>query len=227
MCNQRERLIGYVYDESDAGERAAVQQHLESCAECRTEVAALRSVRTDLQTWEVPDHASVWQPFAPKAAPAWWSQVPRWAMAAAAGVVLMAGAGGGAVSYALLRAEPATASNAQQTTDVVTRAALDDFERRLDTRIKAEVAQLNARVQLVSSRGTSPASMTADLSASLHESFGRQIAELRAGNDKQVEAINAIYNNLGQLKKGFDLRHDALKITVSNLTALVDQGQGR
>src|SRR5262245_25303266 len=95
MCDQRERLIGYVYDECDPAERAAVQQHLDSCGECRTEIAALRSVRVDLQSWEVPDHESVWKPFTPAPAPAWWSQVPRWAMAAAAGLVIISGAAGG------------------------------------------------------------------------------------------------------------------------------------
>ena len=227
MCNQRERLIDYVYDECDAGERAAVQEHLESCAECRTEIAALRSVRTELQTWEVPEHQSVWQPFAPKAAPAWWSQVPRWAMAAAAGAVLMAGAGGGAASYALLRAESVTASNARQMTDVVTKAALDDFERRLDVRIKAEVNQLNARVQLASSRDVAPAAMSAEMAASLHAAFDKQLTELRAMNDSQREAINSIYSRVGQMQTAFDIRHEMLKRTVTNLVSVVDQGQGR
>ena len=84
MCNERERLIGYLYDECDSSERAAVQQHLETCAECRDEIASLRSVREDVAVWEVPEHGSVWQPFAPAQPPRWWHHMPQWALAAAA-----------------------------------------------------------------------------------------------------------------------------------------------
>jgi len=87
MCNQRDRLIGYVYDECNASERDEVQRHLETCGECRAEIAGLRSVREDLLAWDVPDHESVWRPFAPAPAPRWWVQVPGWAMAAAASIV--------------------------------------------------------------------------------------------------------------------------------------------
>ena len=48
MCNEREKLIGYLYDEGDSSERDAVRQHLETCAECRSEIGSLRSVREDL-----------------------------------------------------------------------------------------------------------------------------------------------------------------------------------
>ena len=48
MCDDRERLIGYVYDECDAGERRTIEAHLESCEACREEIAGLRGVRTDL-----------------------------------------------------------------------------------------------------------------------------------------------------------------------------------
>ena len=54
MCDERERLIGYVYDECEAAERRAVESHLEECVDCRQEIAALRSVRQDLLAWAVP-----------------------------------------------------------------------------------------------------------------------------------------------------------------------------
>src|SRR6188508_2428812 len=164
MCNQREKLIGYVYDECEPAERAAVQEHLETCADCRTEIAALRSVRSDLQSWQVPDadYVSVWRPFAPAPAPSWWQQVPRWAMAAAAGVVMMSGAAGGAAAYMVLNQQPVQAATAVQPVSAVTVNDVNALEQRLRTLVKVEVDRLNSQVQLVSSR---PVPMSAELEA--------------------------------------------------------------
>lgn len=223
MCNQRERLIGYVYDECEPAERAAVQEHLDSCAECRTEIAALRSVRGDLQAWDVPDHESVWRPFAPPAAPAWWSRVPRWAMAAAASVVMVSGAAGGAIAHAMMPHAPvAVASGGTQTGPLLTAADLAELERRIAVRFDSEIGALNGRVQLASTRP-----MPADVAAALHTEFDRQLTELRTMNDAQRETINQIYANLNQFRMTFDTRHELLKRTVGNLAAAVDQSQGR
>src|SRR5262245_28004238 len=102
MCDQRERLLGYVYDEGDATERAEVQKHLDQCPDCRAEVAGLRSVRTDLLAWEVPAHSPVWRPFVAAPAVPFWRQMPAWAMAAAAAVVLLLGATGSVIAQAVM-----------------------------------------------------------------------------------------------------------------------------
>src|SRR3989337_264551 len=97
MCNQRERLIGFIYGEDSVADRGEVQQHLDTCAECRAEIAALRSVREDLLAWDVPPAESVWKPFvAPAPIAPWWRQMPAWALATAAGVMLLSGFAGGA-----------------------------------------------------------------------------------------------------------------------------------
>ena len=224
MCNQREKLIGYVYDECESAERAAVQEHLESCAECRTEIAALRSVRSDLQSWQVPDaeYVSVWRPFTPAPAPSWWQQVPRWAMAAAAGIVMMAGAAGGAVSYMVLNQQPLHAAQtaAVQPVSAVTVNDVYALEQRLRTLVKVEVDRLSSQVQLVSSR---PIPMTPEVERTLHATFDRQLSDLRAASDRQFEVINAMYNNLGQIQKGFDLRHGQLKTQMNNLASVIQQ----
>ena len=62
MCDDRERLIGYVYDECEADERQRNEQHLAGCLSCRQEIAGLRAVREDLLAWDVPSHASIWRP---------------------------------------------------------------------------------------------------------------------------------------------------------------------
>jgi hypothetical protein len=98
MCNERERLIDYLYEEGDLRDRAEVQAHLVDCATCRDEIAALRAVRQDVMAWAVPTPQPIWRPLPAPRPPMTWRDVPAWALAAAAAVVLMAGASGAAVS---------------------------------------------------------------------------------------------------------------------------------
>jgi hypothetical protein len=159
MCDDRERLIGYVYDESDAAERRRIEEHLAGCADCRWEIASLRAVRQDLLAWDVPSHASVWRPVAPVRTIS-WRDVPTWAMAAAAALVLMAGAAGGAAAQVLLSrpaAEVAETSTTApmggqlaRTNGAPTVADVESLERRLAV-IRAELrAEMEDRVRRVS-----------------------------------------------------------------------------
>lgn len=100
MCDDRERLIGYIYDECDDAERQQIEEHLAGCLDCRQEIAGLRTVREDLLAWDVPRHATIWRPVTPERVT--WRTVPGWVMAAAAGLMLMSGAAGGAVAQMLL-----------------------------------------------------------------------------------------------------------------------------
>src|SRR6185436_15440802 len=95
MCEQRENLIPYPYDEADANERRAVEQHLESCETCREELRAFRDVRQDLLAWDVPAHESVWKPFVTARPQPVWRAMPAWGLAAAAAVVFAIGGAGG------------------------------------------------------------------------------------------------------------------------------------
>ena len=45
MCDERERLIGYVYDDCDLEEKRLIEGHLAGCEICRDEISGLRSVR--------------------------------------------------------------------------------------------------------------------------------------------------------------------------------------
>jgi hypothetical protein len=137
MCDERERLIGYVYEECDPDERRTIEAHLESCHVCRNEIGGLRGVRHQLLAWEVPEQAPVWRPVPPAAAASVWNAVPAWAMTLAAGVLLMVGAAGGAVTYALMprSAAPVTASAPMRAEPVESPspdpARLAQLERRL------------------------------------------------------------------------------------------------
>lgn len=96
MCENKELLVGYLYDDVTNEERQAFETHLASCAECLDEVAALRSTRSHLANWS-PPHAElgfriVRQTAEPpaKVVPFRSRWVPAFGLAAAAVLVLAA-----------------------------------------------------------------------------------------------------------------------------------------
>jgi hypothetical protein len=163
MCEERERLIGFVFDDCDPTERRAIEDHLSSCPACRREIRGLRSARQDLLAWDVPAHEPVWRPMAPARAESLWRALPAWAMTAAAGATLMIGAAGGAATYALLPqpaqpvarvAEPGPAAIGSP--DL---AALAAIEARVLELMRAE---LDDRVSMVSAGIAAPAAGRSD-----------------------------------------------------------------
>lgn len=99
-CDDKPTLIAYLYGEVDAALRERVDAHLATCQRCAAEVIALGDVRAELGLWVPPDAAlgfSITRKSEPHSAtvlrPArWWSTVPAWAQAAAAVLVIAAGA---------------------------------------------------------------------------------------------------------------------------------------
>jgi len=88
-----EAVIGYVYDDGDAVERASFEAHLAGCARCRDEVGGLTGVRRQLAAWE-PEVLAAGRPAALGARPqAWWREIPAWAQVAAALLFLGVSAG--------------------------------------------------------------------------------------------------------------------------------------
>lgn len=55
MCNNKELLVGYVYNELGADERRTFDAHLQACADCRDELAGLHATRGHLATWAPPE----------------------------------------------------------------------------------------------------------------------------------------------------------------------------
>ena len=102
MCENRERLIGYVYDECDPAERREIEAHLESCHTCRRRDSRTRSVRQDLLAWDVPASDPIWRPMAPARQESSWRAGTDVGLAAAACATFMVGAAGGAATYALM-----------------------------------------------------------------------------------------------------------------------------
>lgn len=99
MCTEdnKQTLVGYLYGELAAGEKREFESHIERCAPCRDEVAALRATRDDLLAWAPPecrDLPSSWTAapivVAPAARLRAWA--PAFGLAAAAALVLAASA---------------------------------------------------------------------------------------------------------------------------------------
>lgn len=103
-CSDKDTLVAYVYGECEASERLQVDAHLAGCQSCAAEVAGLGGVRQALAEWTPPAVAGSFRIVREEeqtAAPAtvlrparWWQRpAPAWARAAAAVLLLSAGAG--------------------------------------------------------------------------------------------------------------------------------------
>jgi anti-sigma factor RsiW len=209
MCTERDRLIDYVYNECDAAERDRMQRHLDTCHECRAEVTSLRSVREDLLAWDVPAHESVWRPFAPAPVTVWWRQVPAWAMAAAAGLVIVSGAAGGAALQAFMpdqqqQAVPQT--NVAANATPVTAADLSAAEQRWRATLREQVGALDARVNGAAVR-TQPAAFTADN----HDALVNELDRLRGVNKELVELLGRVDSKFESIRLENDLKFADLK----------------
>lgn len=91
MCDSKELLVGYLYDELDASGRRAFDLHLTGCGECQHELAGLRSTRVQLTSWTPPEPDLGFRivrspPAAP--APRAFRLSPAWGLAAAAVLVM-------------------------------------------------------------------------------------------------------------------------------------------
>ncbi len=232
MCDQRERLIGYLYEEGDAAERAAVQSHLGECAVCREEIAGFRSVQEDLREWEVPQHESVWRPFAPPQPAPWWQQVPRWAMAAAAGLVLMSGATGGAVAYFLT---PASQPLVQQTaapamlqnTSSVTADDLAAAEARVMERMRVELAAFGTKYSTTADRVLTVSNTGLPGDEARLRQLEQQVADLAVKHDNQLELIGRVNNNMKDFRLAYETKYQGVLQKMNGLASLVDQTSGK
>lgn len=96
MCDSKELLVSFLYDELDTTEKQAFREHLGSCADCRDEMAGLQSTQRHLGSWAPPDpdlgFRIVRNSPAPVSAPRRLRVSPVWGLAAAAVLVLAAGA---------------------------------------------------------------------------------------------------------------------------------------
>ena len=95
MCDSKELLVSFLYDELDPAAKRAFDIHLATCAECRDELAELRITRGQIASWAPPEpdfgFRIVRGAAAPPSAPR-FRLTPAWGLAAAALLVVAAGA---------------------------------------------------------------------------------------------------------------------------------------
>jgi hypothetical protein len=54
MCEEKNLLVSYLYEDLTEADRAGFERHLRGCADCRDELTGLRGVRADLTSWAPP-----------------------------------------------------------------------------------------------------------------------------------------------------------------------------
>jgi len=168
-CDDKERLVAYLYDEIGDVERATLERHLATCASCAAEIEELRAVRVDLGRWQPPDVElgfRVVRETAP-AARAWW-RPPVWVPTAlAAGLLLAVGAGlanvrveagnGGVTlraGWAQAPVVPQAAAPASAAAIVPVKAGMSEAEvhralAALETKLRAEFASASHQASVV------------------------------------------------------------------------------
>lgn len=150
-CGDNAALVGYLYDEGEVGERAAIAAHLAICSKCATEVSDLSATRQQLSAWTPPETQLDFRLTSGTAAPParWWSNpLPAWAQLAAAAAIF---------AFGLALGTAATSSS-----DLAATLQIDH-----STNTQAELARLEERVQAVERRSMTavPVAMTAGTAA--------------------------------------------------------------
>jgi Putative zinc-finger len=207
MCDDRERLIGYVYDECDPVERQQIEAHLAECETCRAEIGGLRAVRQDLLAWHVPQSQGIWRPLpaAPRALP--WQAMPTWALAAAAGLVLVVGAAGGAVATRFVPG-PAPTGAVQVVAPApvvpaaaaVTPADLSALEQRVLAEMRSEMD--DRVVHLMAAHQVAPQSRDLESLSQRVDRQGRQLADLTNAVYADVVQLNRTLNRTQAVQEG-------------------------
>ena len=220
MCDERNRLIEYLYNETDPAERRVFEAHVETCATCRDEVEAFGRVRTDLLAWDVPAHESVWKPFAPARLRPWWRDVPAWAMAAAAAVIFAVGAAGGLTTRALFARQPAAQAVVAAPTaglPVVSRADLETMRQQIVDTMRNE---LDSRVRLVAAHTPNPAVTEREI-----DQLRTLVKSAKQHDDEIFNLEVALNNSLVTVQSDHNTRINQLKLRVERLENLASQMQ--
>ena len=226
MCEQREQLLDYLYEEASAKGRRDVERHLEGCDDCRDELRAFRNVREDLLAWGVPSPPSVWTAFAPPPVVPWHKQVPVWAMAAAASLMFVVGSAGGFVAHSVVDGSSTGVSGSVNATVVppeITQASLLDSNAILAL-IREELANagredLTGRVTPVNNTSARPFQLDPKIEARLLA----RMTEL--GDASQIRQLSMVGDYLYKVRIEDDVRRKDDGRRFTQLTAQVEQLQ--
>jgi len=224
MCEKREHLLDYLYDEITPAARREMDQHLEACDDCRDDLRTFRRVREDLLAWDVPQTAPVWKSFAPAPVVPWFRQVPAWAMAAAAGLMFMIGAAGGGAMVAVGGfGQTAQAAPAEVPAVMAAGPALD--ADAISALIRQEVS--SATTDLKSARVTPAASrvpVSLKLDAASEKRLVDRTSQLIGNSEKRVgDLLWQFAIDAERQRQNDGLRLTQLQSKVDELQAYVNQ----
>jgi hypothetical protein len=138
-----------------------------------------------------------------------------WARAAAAGLVLAAGAAGGAAVQAVA---PQTGVPAGAT--VVSADDLSAAEQRILNQLRAEWAGLQSQTSAPDLAAVE-ARILASMRDTTHDELVTELERLRGQNSDYVEALARIYANMHQVRLASDLKYASLETKIDNLMAAV------
>lgn len=227
-CDDKDVLVAFLYGELGADERRQVEAHLDRCPACFDEVSGLSGVRQELAAWLPPEpdlgFTIVQKAGAAAARPArWWAgPVPAWAQAAAAVLVLAAGA---AIANVQVRyddtgvtvstgwrtagvAAPSTAAAEASADREPWREALTSLERDLRSEMDALKHASTAAVEVAGEPADSDAATLRRVQRLIEESERRQRQELalrltQFGRDVEMQRradLVRIEQGVGQLQ---------------------------
>jgi len=172
MCDSKELLVSFLYDEIDPAEKHAFQRHLSTCVECRDELAALGATRAQVALWTPPDgdlgFRIVREAESPKRR--WFQLSPAWGLAAAAMLLVAIGAAianldirygsdGLVVRTGWNHVNPARQSADSNVTPVEWKAQADQLDRRLRELEQTMSARAGSPVQNASASDLSDAEL--------------------------------------------------------------------
>ena len=192
LCGDGEALIAYLYDECNAGERARMDLHLQSCDACAAELAELGGAREQLAVWAPPDAALGFRVAAEPPAPApvvpirvaWWRQpMPVWGQAVAA--VALFGLGMAAGSRGLDVGGRPASETARATVSA-------DALAQLESRMKQEIAAIRT-ASAASAASAAPAAAESRASnIQGDEAIMRQVRDLLRDSERRQEEAFAV-----------------------------------
>jgi len=226
QCGENTALVGYIYDECEASERAAIDAHVAICAACAAELAALQSTRTSFASWTPPEASLGFQivrqsdpifesrttalPKHQDSKPRPWygRPVPAWAQAVAATLIFAAG-----LSLGVMRGiMPTTTPGAFPAAVSASQGALSATDlQALERRLRAEIARIqpvSTGVAAAPAASTSEEQLFARVRALIEESERRQQRELAlrtaqvmrdVDSQRQVD-LAQIQNSFGQIE---------------------------
>ncbi|MGE0394308.1 MAG: anti-sigma factor [Vicinamibacterales bacterium] len=226
ICGDGAALAGYLYDECEAGDRAAVSAHLAVCDRCTAELASLRSTRDTLAVWAPPEGV-VGVRIEPEVTPAvvtggrpggrissWLA--PAWTQAAAAVLLFALGAGVAAVLNLDVRYDAAGVSvrtgwSERPAAPVagVDTAALDERIRTIVRQVQGPAAPAGAVA------GSAPGAATTD-------AVLRKVEQMLAASEERQQRELAL--RVSQVLHDVDSQHQAdmarIERTVSPVAGL-------